>query len=121
MSITELLGADFWPRAAATGYTLSSLIWFARIAWVPASFTPAGRLAVWREGVWLLLIVCWAVIGGHWIWLSIDPGLDRAGWSEGLTPWSTNAGWLLGLPAGIDLLAWRRVRQAWAQRRAEAT
>lgn len=33
-----------------------------------------------------------AVIGGHWLALVIFPDIDRAFWSEGLTPWSTFAG-----------------------------
>lgn len=111
MSITALLGAEFWPLAAAIGYTVSAVVILTRVAVVPAG-SPVGQLwAVWREGVALLIGIAWLVIGIHWAWLQFDPDLDRAAWSEGLTPWSTAAGFLVGVPAVLDLLAHRRLRR----------
>lgn len=104
MSLTELIGAAWWPWVTGALFLIGTAVNMAAV--VLANESP-------RTWIHATHATFGAVIGGHWIWLAIDPGLDRAMWSEGLTPWSAAAG-IAGvgcLSALHDLSMWWRIRQ----------
>lgn len=77
------LPGSWWPWLAAFFYLVGAGV---NLYVAVVGVHPRRAWIRWLTGLF------GGVIGGFWLWLALDPSLDRGEWSEALAPWSTLAG-----------------------------